>query len=47
MLNHTHKRILIPVLFLQEMTLIGREAPSGRQNPREFPKGIRLRADIS
>jgi hypothetical protein len=47
MLNHRHKRILIPVLFVKEMTFIGREAPSGRQNPGEFPKGIMPSPHIS
>jgi len=47
MLNHRHKRILFPVLFVKEMTLICPEAPSGCQNPQEFPKGIRLSPHIS
>ena len=41
MLTHRYKRILFPVLFVKEMTLICPEAPSGCQNPQEFPKGIR------
>jgi hypothetical protein len=45
MLNHRHKRILIPVLFVEEMNFIRPNAPSGRQNPREFPNGINLSPD--
>jgi len=46
MLNHRHKRILIPVLFVEEMNFIRPNAPSGRQNPREFPNGIKARAEF-
>jgi len=46
MLNHRHKRILFPVLFVKEMTLICPEAPSGCQNPQEFPKGIKANLDL-
>jgi hypothetical protein len=41
MLNHRHKRILIPVLFVKEMNFVRLDAPSGGQNRWEFPKGIR------
>ncbi|MGA2544005.1 MAG: hypothetical protein ABSG78_20845, partial [Verrucomicrobiota bacterium] len=44
--THRYKRILFPVLFVKEMTLICPEAPSGCQNPQEFPKGITLREDL-
>jgi hypothetical protein len=40
MLNHRHKRILIPVLFVKEMNFVRLDAPSGGQNRWEFPKGI-------
>ena len=42
MLNHRHKRISIPVLFVKEMNFILLDASSGGQNPWEFPKGIRF-----
>ena len=44
MLNHRHKRISIPVLFVKEMNFILVDASSGGQNPWEFPKGITLNA---
>ena len=47
MSTHRYKRILFPVLFVKEMTLICPEAPSGCQNPQEFPKGIKPRYEIS
>ena len=40
MLNHRYKRILLRMLFAVEMASICPEAPSGCQNPGEFPKGI-------
>ena len=46
MLNHRHKRILIPVLF-EEEPFICPNAPSGCQNLWEFPKGIRLKNHIA
>jgi hypothetical protein len=47
MLNHRHKRILIPVLFVKEMNFVRLDAPSGGQNRWEFPKGIRVSPNIS
>src|SRR5208283_5953506 len=44
MLNHRHKRILIPVLFAKETIAICPESSSGCQKPWEFPKGIRASA---
>ena len=47
MLNHRHKRILIRGLLVKEMNFICPDAPSGCQNPWEFPKGITFSPDIS
>jgi len=47
MLNHRHKRISIPVLFVKEMNFIRLDASSGGQNPWEFPKGIRVKAIVT
>ena len=47
MLNHRHKRILIRVLLVKEMNFICPDAPSGRQNPWEFPKGINFNQTIA
>ena len=44
MLNHRHKRISIPVLFVKEMNFIRLDASSGGQNPWEFPKGITVKS---
>ena len=44
MSNHRHKRILIRGLLVKEMNFICPDAPSGCQNPWEFPKGIRANA---
>ena len=46
MLNHRHKRILIPVLFVKEMNFVRLDAPSGGQNRWEFPKGINPRTKM-
>ena len=46
MLNHRHKRILFPMLFVKEMIFICPEAPSGCQNPGDFPKGIMVKVVI-